>query len=97
MIAKHLKGGPTALGKRLGAFKGNKVMVEAAETVRKHFDSPQGLGPTSVADFEGEDEPGAREILQRDAYEVVAVVLAEFDKTESGPNAIARGTAADSH
>ena len=97
MVAKHLEGGPNSLGRRLGAFKGNKVIVEAAENVRKDFDSPKGLGPTSVADFEGEDDPGAREILQRDVYEVVVVVLAEFDKAECGPNAIAaRGTAADS-
>ena len=83
MIAKHLDGGPTALGKRLGAFKNNKVIAEAAENVRKYFDSPKGLGPTSVADFEGEDDPEARDILQRDVYEVIALVLAEFDKSET--------------
>lgn len=84
MIAKHLEGGPAALGKRLGGFKGNKVIAEAAENVRKYFDSPKGLGPTSVADFEGEDEAEAREILQRDAYEVVAAVLAAFDEGDAG-------------
>lgn len=91
MIAKHLDGGPTALGKRLGAFKGNKVIVEAAENVRRYFDSPKGLGPTSVAEFEGEDDPETREILQRDVYEVVALVLAEFDKAEPTPSAVAQG------
>jgi hypothetical protein len=40
------------------------------------------LGPTSVAEFEAEDDPEAREILQRDVYEVVAVLLAQFDKAE---------------
>jgi hypothetical protein len=79
MIAKHLDGGPTALGKRLSSFKGNKVILEAAENVRKYFDSPRGLGPTSVADFMGEEDSQTREILQRDAYEVVALLLAEFD------------------
>ena len=97
MIAKHLEGGPTALGKRLGTCKGSKVIVEAAENVRKYFDSPKGLGPISVADFEGEDDPEAREILQRDVYEVVALVLTEFDKAEAGPNAIAQDTVADAH
>lgn len=95
MIAKHLDGGPTALGKRLGGFKSNKVIVEAAENVGKYFDSPKGLGPTSVAEFEGEDDPEAREILQRDVYEVIALVLAEFDKAASVPNAIAQSQAGD--
>jgi hypothetical protein len=95
MIAKHLDGGPTALGKRLGTFKKNKVIVEATENVRKYFDSPRGLGPTSVADFEGEDDPDVREILQRDVYEVVALVLAEFEKAESGPNPIPRSSSTD--
>ena len=95
MIAKHLVGGPTALGKRLGAFKGNKVILEAAENVRNYFDSPKGLGPTSVADFEGEDETEAREILQRDVYEVVALVLTEFDKAEAAHHAGAQGQAGE--
>jgi hypothetical protein len=95
MIAKHLEDGPTALGKRLGGFKGNKVIVEAADNVRKYFDSPNGLGPTSVAEFEGEDDPEAREILKRDVYEVIALVLAEFDKAEPTATAISDGPAAD--
>ena len=78
MIAKHLGGGPAALGRQLRAFKGNRVIVEAAKNVRRYFDSPNGLGPVSVAEFQGEDDPDAREILKRDVYEVVALVLAEF-------------------
>ncbi len=80
MIAKHLEGGPASLGKRLAAFRNNKIILEAAENVRKYFDSPKGLGPTSLADFEGEDDSEAREILQRDAFEVIKIVLEEFDK-----------------
>lgn len=91
MIAKHIDGGPAELGTRLRAFRGNKVMIEATENVRNYFDSPKGLGPTSVADFEGETDSEAREILQRDVYEVVARVLAEFDKVEPNLDAIAEG------
>ena len=91
MIAKHIDGGPAELGKRLRTFRGNKVMIEATQNVRKYFDSPKGLGPTSVADFEGEVDSEAREILQRDAYEVVTQVLAEFEKVEPNLDAIAEG------
>jgi hypothetical protein len=83
MIAKHLEGGATALGKRLGEFKGNSVIREAAENVRKYFDSPNGLGPTSVADFEGESDREARAILQRDAFETLKAVLEAFDKSST--------------
>jgi hypothetical protein len=76
-------------------FKGNKVILEAAENVRNYFDSPKGLGPTSVADFEGEDETEAREIQQRDVYEVVALVLTEFDKAEAAHHAGAQGQAGE--
>jgi hypothetical protein len=53
------------------------------------------VGPTSVAEFEGEDDPEAREILQRDVYEVVALVLTEFDKAEATQNAGAQGQAGE--
>lgn len=79
MIAKHLEGGATALGKRLAGLRNKKVILEAANDVRKYFDSPKGLGPTSVADFEKENDTDAREILQRDAFEVMKTVLAEID------------------
>ena len=87
MIAKHLEGGPTVLGQRLAGYKNNKVIIEAIENVRRYFDSPKGLGPTSVADFMGEDDREAREIIQRDAYEVMQAVIAEFDRAVSAAEA----------
>jgi hypothetical protein len=83
MTAKHLQGGPKALGQRLAGFKDNKLIIEAMENVRRYFDSPKGLGPTSVADFMGEEDREAREIIQRDAYEVMQAVTAEFDRAAS--------------
>jgi hypothetical protein len=83
MTAKHLQGGPKALGQRLAGFKDNKLIIEAIENVRRYFDSPKGLGPTSVADFMGEEDREAREIIQRDAYEVMQAVIAEFDRAAS--------------
>jgi hypothetical protein len=52
---------------------------EAIENVRKYFDSTKGLGPTSVADFKDEQDPTAREILQRDVFEVVQTLLNDID------------------
>jgi hypothetical protein len=91
MIAKHLEGGATALGKRLAGFRNNKVILEAANNVRKYFDSPKGLGPTSVADFEGENDTDAREILQRDTFEVMKTVLAEIDNAAAPTTQAAAG------
>jgi hypothetical protein len=87
MITKHLEGGPVALGKRLIAVKHNKIIVEAIDNVRQYFDSPKGLGPTSVADFMGEDNQEAREIIQRDAYEVMQSVIGELDRVASAADA----------
>ena len=84
MIAKHLEGGATALGKRLAGFRDNKVILEAANNVRKYFNSPKGLGPTSVADFEGENDTDAREILQRDVFEVTLSALVDSLKNLNG-------------
>ena len=89
MIGKYLEGGPAWLGDRLRNFRNNKVILEAVENVRKYFDSPKGLGPTSVPDFLGESDPEAREILQRDAFEVMQAILSEFQKTSGTASATA--------
>ncbi len=39
------------------------------------FSSEKAFGPRSVADFEGIDDPGERDRIQRDAYERVNALL----------------------
>ncbi len=95
MIGKYLEGGPERLGTQLGSFNNNKVILEAIQNVRKYFDSPKGLGPTSVPDFLGETDPETREILQRDAFEVMQGVLSEFQRA-SGTAAAAVARDAES-
>jgi hypothetical protein len=95
MIGKYLEGGPAGLGRQLGNFRHNKLILEAVANVRRYFDSPKGLGPTSVPDFLGESDPEAREILRRDAFETMQAVLAEFGKT-SGTGATTRGNEVES-
>ena len=85
MLAKHFKGGPKSLAQSLIPFAKNELIREAIENVRRYFDSTKGLGPTSVAEFKGEHDSDAREILQRDVYEVIQVVLAEVDGMAAGP------------
>jgi len=79
MLTKHFKGGPKSLAQSLIAFANNKLVREAIENVRKYFDSTKGLGSTSVADFKDEQDPAAREILQRDVFEVMQTLLNEID------------------
>jgi predicted nucleotidyltransferase component of viral defense system len=79
MLAKHFKGGPKWLAQSLIPFSKNKLVREAIENVREYFDSTKGLGPTSVADFKDEQDPAAREILQRDVFEVVQTLLNDID------------------
>ena len=95
MIGKYLEGGPERLGTQLGNFNNNKVILEAIANVRNYFDSPKGLGPTSVPDFLGETDPESREILQRDAFEVMQAVLSEFQRA-SGTAAAAAARDAES-
>lgn len=79
MLAKHFKGGRKWLAQSLIPFSKNKFVREAIENVRKYFDSTKGLGPTSVADFKDEQDPAAREILQRDVFEVMQTLLNDID------------------
>jgi hypothetical protein len=92
MVAKHIDGGPAELGRQLANFRANRVMIEATGNVRKYFDSPRGLGSTSVAEFEGEVDSETRDILQRDVYEVITRVLVEFDKVDPTLDATDEGT-----
>ena len=85
MLAKHFKGGPKWLAQSLIPFSKNKLVREAIENVRKYFDSTKGLGPTSVADFKDEQDPAAREILQRDVFEVVQTLLNDIDHPATTP------------
>jgi hypothetical protein len=76
MLAKHFKEGPKSLAQSLVPHKGNGLLKEALGNIHRYFDSPNGLGPTLVAEFLGEPEGDEREIRRRDAFEVVQAVLA---------------------
>jgi hypothetical protein len=78
MLAKHFKDGPTALAEQLAPHAKNPLLQEAIANIKRYFRMPEDFGPTSVADFLGEDDSESREILRRDAFEVVTAVLAQL-------------------
>lgn len=76
MLAKHFKEGPKSLAESLVPHKDNGLQKEALTNIHRYFDSPNGLGPTLVAEFLGEPGGDEREIRRRDAFEVIQAVLA---------------------
>jgi len=78
MLAKHFKDGPADLAEQLAPHARNPLLQEAIANAKRYFRMPEDFGPTSVADFLGEDDPESREILRRDAFEVVTAVLAQL-------------------
>ena len=83
MLAKHFKDGPADLAEQLTPHAKNPLLQEAIANVKRYFRIPEDFGPTSVADFLGEDDPESREILCRDAFEVVTAVLAQIATNEA--------------
>lgn len=82
MLAKHFKDGPTDLAEQLAPHAKNPLLQEAIANINRYFRMPEDFGPTSVADFLGEDDPESREILRRDAFELVTAVLVQIATNE---------------
>lgn len=59
----------------LRAIAEHNLVQEALHIIAEKFASPVHLGPRQVADFLEEQEPEARAILERDAFERVQAVL----------------------
>ena len=64
------------------------LVQEALAKIGEKFASPQHVGPTHVADFEDLSNPEERELLQRDAFELVHAlltklqILGNYDETQ---------------
>lgn len=84
MLAKHFKSGPKSIAESLAPHLQNGLVKEALANVRQYFNSPVSLGPTSVADFIGEQNPHDRQIRQRDVFEALRAVL-DLLNTMKGP------------
>ncbi len=71
--------GTQAMIGKLSPLKRNKLVKEALAVLRKEFDSPNALGPVSVAEFYkvgGED----RERLKRRAFELFLTIVSGVEK-----------------
>ena len=63
----------------VAALGRNRLVREALAGIRKCFSRVDGAGPTAVADFMEITDPNERELVMRDAFEVVNTLLGELD------------------
>jgi hypothetical protein len=78
LLSKHYKGGPTRLAEEVAALGRNRLVREALAGIRKRFGRVDGAGPTAVADFMEITDLDERELVMRDAFEVVNTLLGEL-------------------
>jgi len=78
LLSKHYKGGPTSLAEEVAALGRNRVVQEALVGIRKRFSRVDGAGPTAVADFMEITDRDERELVMRDAFEVVNILLGKL-------------------
>lgn len=72
---RNYPGGIDALIEEFKLHLSHGLVKEGLQKIAKHFASENHVGPNSVADFEGLDDPEAREFTKRDAYERVRSLL----------------------
>ena len=71
--------GVQEMTKQLRPLRENKLLQEALDVLREKFDSPRGLGPSSVANFSrvGGDEADR---LKRRAFELFRAIIAGLEE-----------------
>jgi len=74
----HYLGGLDALANAFRPHLQNRLVAEGLSKIKEKFASPEHVGPKWVADFDEIDDPEARAIRQRDAYERVASLLSRL-------------------
>lgn len=74
-ILKHYKGGVKALAKEFAPVSERNLVVEMKEKLKGKFASELHAGPKDVADFLDLEDEEEIEIVKRDAYEQVQVLL----------------------
>ena len=72
---RHYPVGTQGLVDAFKSFPSNKLIHEGLKILKEKFSSPEHIGPVFVADFLGETDREARELIQRDAYERVTALL----------------------
>lgn len=75
----HYGGGLDALAEAFRPHLQNRLVAEALTKIKEKFASPEHTGPKWVADFDEIDDPEARAMRQRDAYERVTGLLSRLE------------------
>ena len=71
--------GVQEMTKQLWPLRENKLLQEALDVLREKFDSPRGLGPSSVADFSRVSGDEA-DRLKRRAFELFQAIIAGLEE-----------------
>lgn len=71
----HYPGGINAIADEFRPHLDHGLIREGVEKIRKHFSSPDHIGPKFVADFEEVEDTEERARIMRDAYERVQALL----------------------
>ena len=74
-VLKNYPGGLDALIDEIRPHIHNGLVREGLENIAMKFESPDHMGPESIADFEEESDLDERSLIKRDAYERVIYLL----------------------
>ncbi|HJW30633.1 MAG TPA: hypothetical protein VJ508_15475, partial [Saprospiraceae bacterium] len=75
MVIKEYSAGIDAVVAELRAAKDNNLVKEALNAAAESFQSVESMGPIAVADFRELPRGDDRDVIIRDAYEVMKYVL----------------------
>ena len=70
--------GVQEMTKQLRPLRENKLLQEALDVLREKFDSPRGLGPSSVADFFSMTDDEADRVKRR-AFELFQAIILDLE------------------
>jgi hypothetical protein len=75
---RNSPGGIGVLAMEFAPHIGHGLVREGLQKIAEQFVSPMAFGPTAVADFDQVVDPEERDLLRRDAYELVAALMARL-------------------
>jgi len=76
---RNYPGGLTALAESVGQLVSNRLAREGLGKIKRKFGTVDGIGPSWVADFLEIADPEEREVVKREAYELVNGLLDKLD------------------
>lgn len=74
-IIRHYPGGINALTKKFEPYLSNRLVKEGLGKIRKKFEKINSIGPVWAASFEELEDQETIELIQRDAFERINLLL----------------------